>query len=87
MTFSIESKVSPLALLYSESNTRFVVEVAPQNRARLLAAFSAAGLKAPVKIGTVSDSGRVVIKSDNATVIDAGIEELRAAWKKPLAWD
>jgi phosphoribosylformylglycinamidine synthase len=82
-----ESKLSPVALLYSESNTRFVVEVAPQARSNFLAAFSAAGLKPPVKLGTVTDSGRVVIKGDNATIIDAGIDELRAAWKKPLAWD
>jgi len=80
-------KLPPIALLYSESNTRFVAEVAAGDRDRFLAAFSSAGLKPPVKIGTVSDSGRVVITSGGATIIDAGIEELRAAWKKPLAWE
>ena len=46
-----------------------------------------AGVQAPVRIGSVTGSGRVVVKSAAETLIDAGVDELRSAWKKPLAWE
>jgi phosphoribosylformylglycinamidine synthase len=82
-----DAGLSALAVLYSESNTRFVAEVRPADRDAFLSAFGAAGLAAPVRIGAVSGTGRVVIKSADEKLIDAGIDELRAAWKKPLAWE
>ncbi|HVJ69676.1 MAG TPA: phosphoribosylformylglycinamidine synthase subunit PurL [Caulifigura sp.] len=82
-----DSGLAPLALLYSESNTRFVAEVTPLDREKFLASFRSAGLKAPVSLGAVSGSGRVVIASGADTLVDAGIDQLRAVWKKPLAWE
>jgi phosphoribosylformylglycinamidine synthase len=82
-----DAGLSPLAVLYSESNTRFVAEVRPADRDAFLSVFSAAGLTAPVRLGAITGTGRVVIKSANENLIDAGVDELRAAWKKPLAWE
>jgi len=73
-------------LLFSESNSRFVVEVAPQD----CAAFEAALTQAGAPFGAV---GRVVaepafrvrgLRGD--LLIDEPIAELKEAWQKPLRW-
>ena len=64
-------------LLFSESNTRFVVEVSDENDfLKLMSGF-------PVwKLGTAVKNTRLIIKDPkNNTVINAGIDALRAAWK------
>ncbi len=72
-----------VAKLFSESNTRFLVEV----RAERADDFeqSLAGV-ARVPIGQVSAGDRLVITSESTRVIDAGIDELRHAWLTPLDW-
>ncbi len=73
------------ALLFSESNTRFVLEVAPAQRENLLGLF--AGL--PIaEIGRVNQSDRLrVFGVRGSLVIDSGWAELKACWLRPLAWD
>ncbi len=82
-----DAKLDPFALLYSESNTRFIVEIAADDRDRFLKSFAVGGVKSPVLLGTVSNSGTVVVRSGQSVLIEADIEALRNAWKKPLAWD
>ena len=75
---------TPAALLFSESATRFLVEVEPQNAA----AFEAGFVGLPLShIGSVTDSGRVRVTNGKNVVIDVGCPELKAAWQKPLAWE
>jgi len=71
-------------LLFSESNTRFLVEVGRS----AAPAFEKAMQGLPVaRIGKVTQTGRLVIKGTGGkTVVDAPCETLRKAWKKPLAW-
>jgi len=69
--------------LFSESNSRFLAEVSPQNRGdfELLMGASAA------LIGTVEDNGRVVIKGlDSSIIVDQSIADLKEAWQRPLRW-
>jgi phosphoribosylformylglycinamidine synthase subunit PurSL len=77
-----------LSFLFSESPTRFIVEVEPSRAANFVEAFRAAGAAEPRQIGTVTGSDRVcVIGTGKASAIDASNDTLRQAWKSPLAWD
>jgi len=70
--------------LFSESATRFVLEVKPQNGAALQAAF--AGL--PIaKVGVTVKEARLRIAGENGEwLIWSKLDELKEAWQKPLRW-
>jgi phosphoribosylformylglycinamidine (FGAM) synthase-like enzyme len=68
-------------LLFSESNSRFIVEVAPQDRFD----FEDLMKKSCAMIGEVTKTEQLKIHGSNGgLVVDAGLAELRAAWKKTL---
>ena len=71
----------PVAL-FSESNTRFLVEV-PEDDA---AAFESHLAGVPhARIGAVTGGDRLVIRGENRTVIDAPLADLKAAWQGTFA--
>lgn len=72
------------AQLFSESNSRFVVEVDPDD----FDAFARLMTSVPFgQIGRVTDGTKLVITAeDGATVIEADIFELKQAWQKPFDW-
>jgi phosphoribosylformylglycinamidine synthase len=73
---------SPDVLLFSESNTRFLCEVTPENAS----AFEAALGKIPhAKIGDVTVDTNMEITSDTV-VIRENLDTLKEAWQKPLRW-
>ncbi len=74
---------NPLVALFSESNTRFLVEVTPSSVAALKAQFANVPL---LELGGVTSGGKVTITTGAQTLIDADINDLRSVWKKPLAW-
>jgi phosphoribosylformylglycinamidine synthase len=68
-------------LLFSESNSRFLVEVAPEFHAE----FEAAMQMVPfVNLGSVTDDATLKVVSGDDTLIESNSEELREAWKSPL---
>lgn len=67
---------SAVTALFSETQSRFLVTVKEENAQAFEKAVSDA-----VKIGTVTDSNRIVINGDNGTLIDGPVEEFRTAWK------
>lgn len=68
--------------LFSESNTRFVCEVAPE----AAVAFEAAMADVPcARIGEVVDASVLEIVDDRP-VVKADLAALKEAWLKPLAW-
>ncbi len=69
--------------LFSESNTRFLIEVAPASVAALKAQFANLPL---LELGGVTSGGKVTIATGAQVLIDADINELRSVWKKPLNW-
>jgi len=72
-------------LLFSESNTRFVVEVEPEHRREFEACFAGLPL---YHLGTVTDADRLRITDDEGQLlIESPWRELKAAWQAPLAWE
>jgi phosphoribosylformylglycinamidine synthase len=74
-----------LVLLFAESNTRFLCEVAPPNAAAFETAMRAV---TTARIGEVTAADRLEIlgTATNTKLIDAPIAELKEAWQKPLRW-
>ncbi len=75
---------SSLIKLFSESNSRFLVEVLPENQSRFESVFDG---NACSKIGIVTDSNRLVIAEASRQLIDVAISELKRAWQSPLDWE
>ena len=85
-----------LEMLFSESNTRFLVEVSPEKSQ----AFEAAMAGVPhAMIGEVEDTGKLEIlgreipipdggpgETGKPLVVEANLETLKEAWQKPLRW-
>jgi phosphoribosylformylglycinamidine synthase len=79
-------------LLFSESNTRFLCEVRPEDAG----AFAAAMADVPhALIGEVTDSGKLEIlgvsgdgsrEASGASLVSAPLVALKEAWQKPLRW-
>ncbi len=73
------------SLLFSESQGRFVITVSPEKAARFEAAL--AGLPCAC-VGLVTAQPKLTIGGgDGASeIISLSVEQMRAAWKKPLDW-
>ena len=69
-------------ILFSESNSRFVVTCGVEQAAVLENYFQ--GLPC-ARIGNVTDTGRLIVRHDGKAVIDESVEQLRKAFKSPLA--
>ena len=70
-------------LLFSESNTRFVVEIDPGRQAEFEACFEGLPFS---QLGVVTAGERVVIRDGDEALIDSPWSDLKAAWQAPLAW-
>ncbi|QDU27135.1 Phosphoribosylformylglycinamidine synthase subunit PurL [Anatilimnocola aggregata] len=70
-------------LLYSESNTRFLLEVPTAGQAAFEAALS--GVPHAV-VGEVTSTGRLVVTGQAGLLIDAALPTLKEAWQEPLRW-
>jgi phosphoribosylformylglycinamidine synthase II len=87
-----EDAAADLALLFSESTTRFVIEVRPECLAELSAIFIGLPLgRLGVVSGSTGDgeavSPRLIVRGlDHSVVIDATVADLKAAWQRPLRW-
>jgi phosphoribosylformylglycinamidine synthase len=78
----------PSVLLFSESNTRFLIEVVAANVASFEVMMSLPDRDSrAVRLGVVNNSGKLLIRrtADAECVVDATIEELKASWQQPLA--
>lgn len=80
---AVEAELLDLVLLFSESNTRFIVEVEPGNREAFEAAMADIAF---CHVGEVTDSMQLEIHSDGQSLIDAPIGALKEAWQSPLNW-
>jgi len=70
--------------LFSESNSRYIVEVEPEN----YDAFAKLMLNLPFgQIGKVTDNNMLVVKAEDGTaVIESDIDSLKQAWQKTFDW-
>ena len=72
-------------MLFSESNSRFLIEVAEQNRSAFEKLIRN---KACAPIGKVTKGEKLLIRGLNGeVVVDAGLAELRRSWKKTLSME
>jgi phosphoribosylformylglycinamidine synthase len=80
-----ESDVKTGSFLFSESNTRFLIEVAEQNRKDLESIFSEIPF---MRIGQVLEYAMLEISSTeyDGLAVAAPISDLKEAWQKPLRW-
>ncbi|USK60227.1 phosphoribosylformylglycinamidine synthase subunit PurL [Peribacillus asahii] len=65
-----------VAALFSETQSRFLLSVSPENQA----AFEAA-VKDAVQIGTVTNDATLRISAEETTLVEANVQELQTAWK------
>jgi phosphoribosylformylglycinamidine synthase II len=72
-----------LTRLFSESNSRFIVEITRAKQAEFEAMFAGLPL---FQIGQVTTETQLVINSGSENLIDAAIAELKQAWQSPLNW-
>jgi len=71
-------------ILFSESNSRFLAEVAPGNKVEFEEMMNGISLAA---IGQVTDSEVLEIYGvDGSKVVEASLGELKDAWQKPIRW-
>lgn len=75
----LEGDQSGFVRLFSESTTRFLVEVAPDQAAAFEAAMN--GLPC-VKIGQTSQQTRLEVRDGEALLIEAELADLKAAWQQ-----
>ncbi len=80
----IDASLLDLVLLFSESNTRFIVEVEPANQIAFETAMTDVAI---CRLGEVTNSMQLQIESDGETLISAAIGELKEAWQSPLNWN
>ncbi len=78
-------KLSPTEVLFSESNTRFLVEVSADHADKFEKSFRKDSVPV-VRLGTIQSDPRLVVTRDGDMVLDVSMADAKVAWKKPLAW-
>ncbi len=68
-------------ILFSESNSRFIVELDKAHVERVTALLE--GVPCAV-IGETADTGRFVVRNGDGTLLDEDIRDLKEAWQAPL---
>jgi phosphoribosylformylglycinamidine synthase len=64
-----------VSALYSETQSRFLLTVKPEHKNEFESLVDA------VQIGTVTETSILEIKNNDASVLEASVAELKAAWK------
>jgi phosphoribosylformylglycinamidine synthase len=77
----VDSPLRADKLLFSESQSRFLVTVRPENREAFDALF--AGRDAAC-IGEVTAAPRLLLKKGGSVLVDVAIQSLKEAWQAPL---
>jgi phosphoribosylformylglycinamidine synthase len=85
ITAGNESGMSDEVVLFSESNTRFLIEVPKDRESDLDSLFSSVPCLA---VGTVTNANQLRIfgRKNDDPMISASVDGLREAWQTPLRW-
>ncbi|WP_435007292.1 phosphoribosylformylglycinamidine synthase subunit PurL [Tundrisphaera lichenicola] len=75
--------LAPISLLFSESPTRFLLEVRPEALDEVLILFDGRAIH---QVGIVIDDPRLTIRDGSSTLIDVPVSGLKDAWQAPLRW-
>lgn len=79
----IQDKLTDDVILFSESNSRFLLEVEPTNIRRVLELLS--GLPAAI-VGEVTPEPILRLRRGGKDITVESIDGLRESWQRPLAW-
>ena len=74
--------LTPHAWAFSEDPSRYVLEIAPGDEARVLETLRSAGIPA-APVGRITGTGRLAWRDAG---LDAGVDALAKAWRAPLDW-
>ena len=74
---------NPLIALFSESQSRFVVTVSPEQTEAFETFMGATGC---IRLGVVTEAKEFIVRDGDAALIHAEIEDLNTAWKATLDW-
>ncbi|MDB4724393.1 phosphoribosylformylglycinamidine synthase subunit PurL [bacterium] len=72
-----------LIRLFSESNSRFVCEVASEQVEAFVSLFDSGQV---TEIGRVSSGKNLIIRSGDRELVSTAFDELKQAWQRPLDW-
>jgi phosphoribosylformylglycinamidine synthase len=75
------NETNATTLLFSESASRFLVEVAPEQQAAFEHFLSERQVQHFALLGAVSADERLVIRYNEQALIDVPVADLQAAWK------
>jgi phosphoribosylformylglycinamidine synthase len=86
-----EGPADPFLALFSESPSRFLLEVAPEDGPRLEDVLSGYPLSRLGEVGpgpgaAAGPAPRLTIEQFGRTLIDAPLDRLKEAWQRPLRW-
>jgi phosphoribosylformylglycinamidine synthase len=81
----VAGDLSATETLFSESNTRFLVETTPENAASFAKHLSDAGV-AVAQLGTIEPEEQLIVTHGSETVMDVSVLKVKEAWLKPLDW-
>jgi phosphoribosylformylglycinamidine synthase len=70
-------------VLFSESNTRFLAEIAPEDKPKFEKMMSGVDF---AEIGQVTSKGNFEVYGRRGRVLFATLSELKEAWQRPLRW-
>ena len=77
--------LSPTEALFSESNTRFLVETRPESADEFERTLASGGV--PVcRLGTIEASDQLVINCGQQTEVEVDLAVAKQVWQKPLDW-
>ncbi len=83
---AVGGSLSSTETLFSESNTRFLVEVAPENADQFETLLKDGGI--PVfPLGTIEATDQIRITRGDELVLQVAVAEAKQAWQKPLDWN
>jgi len=69
--------------LFAESNTRFLIEVAPENCPAFEQALDEVTF---ARIGMITEEDQLVVNNDGEILLTTPIGQLKEAWQSPLRW-
>ncbi len=78
-------RLSPTEALFSESNTRFLVETSAESSDDFERMLRDGGV--PVfRLGTIESSAKLLVTRGDESIVEVDVADAKAAWQKPLDW-
>lgn len=79
--FDVHPEAVNIVKLFSESATRFIVEIAPEQFGAFEKHMRANKVEDMTYIGTVTNTNRFIVTNGEAELLNLSVEELQDAWK------